>query len=411
MFTIQNDIIKYPIKVWLPDEDLLQGKNLEQAIHLANLPFLYRSVCLMPDTHAGKGMPIGGVIALMDVVIPNAVGVDIGCGMCFVVTNIKYDTVREIQTGNGGLIQSIIGDIMRTIPVGREKHHRPQKSMVLDQALRESKLYESEQELLPLLKTGYEQIGTLGGGNHFIEIQQDENGYLCIMIHSGSRHLGNGVCVYFNEVAQKFNHREKQNRVPEEYQLAYLYTDSNEGQQYLKWMQFAMDYALENRQIMMEQVCEIVKEKIERYSGQQVQFVEKLDCHHNFAALEEHFGEKVWVHRKGAVRAKQGERVIIPGAMGSYSYIAEGTGNEEAFHSCSHGAGRLYSRTQAMAAFSTEKVILDLREQGVVLGKRNKKDVAEESRFAYKDIEGVMQQQRDLVISIRRMKTLGVVKG
>jgi tRNA-splicing ligase RtcB (3'-phosphate/5'-hydroxy nucleic acid ligase) len=161
----------------------------------------------------------------------------------------------------------------------------------------------------------------------------------------------------------------------------------------------------------MEQVCEIVKEKIERYSGQQVQFVEKLDCHHNFAALEEHFGEKVWVHRKGAVRAKQGERVIIPGAMGSYSYIAEGTGNEEAFHSCSHGAGRLYSRTQAMAAFSTEKVILDLREQGVVLGKRNKKDVAEESRFAYKDIEGVMQQQRDLVISIRRMKTLGVVKG
>lgn len=364
----------------------------------------------MPDTHAGKGMPIGGVIAAKDVIIPNAVGVDIGCGMDFIPTNIRMEDIRGIQTGNGSLIQAMIGSIMRAVPLNAERYKEPQKSDVLDLAKQEIGKYEKDPELLPLIEDGYYQVGSLGGGNHFIELQEDQEGYLCIMIHSGSRHLGKAVCDYFHTKARELN-RMWYSEVKEEYRLAFLPVRSEEGQQYIHWMNLSMDYAFENRARMLDKTCAIVKELIEKHTGQTVEFGEEINCHHNYAALENHYDANVWVHRKGATRVREGELAVIPGAMGSYSYVVEGKGNKESFCTSSHGAGRNYSRSGAMQAFSTEQVMVDLKEQGVILGKRKKNDVAEECRFAYKDIDEVMAQQMDMVTPIRKLKTVGVVKG
>ena len=410
MFVLKNENMKFPVKVWLDDQSQLEGNCLEQAYHLSQLPFIHKWVCLMPDTHAGKGMPIGGVVAAKDVIIPNAVGVDIGCGRDFIPTNIRMDDIREIQTGNGRIIQAIVGSIMRAIPLGTERYKVPQESAVLDHAKEEMEKYEKNTELIPLIGDGYFQVGSLGGGNHFIELQEDTEGYLCIMIHSGSRHLGKAICDYFHKKARDLN-RIWYSEVKDEYQLAFLPTVSEEGQQYINWMKLALDYAFENRARMLEKTCLAVKELVEKHTGMSVEFGEEINCHHNYAALENHYGANVWVHRKGATRVREGELAVIPGAMGSYSYVVEGKGCKESFCTSSHGAGRHYSRTGAVQAFSVEKVMVDLKEQGVVLGKRKKTDVAEECRFAYKDIEQVMAQQMDLVTPIRKLKTLGVVKG
>lgn len=355
MFVLYDrETMKIPVKVWLETEKELEASCREQALHLANLPFLAGPVCLMPDTHAGMGMPIGGVIASEDVIIPNAVGVDIGCGMAYTETGIRADDLRQIMTGSGNLVQAIIGDIMRNVPVGFAHHKQPMSSYVLDRALDEMDKYEKDGELLGQLDAGYFQIGTLGGGNHFIELQEDDEGFLSVMIHSGSRHFGKSVCDYFHQKARALNQR-WYSQVPDSYRLAFLPVDSPEGQQYLNWMQLSMDFAAENREKMM--------------------------------------------------------LAVIPGAMGSYSYMVMGLGNEDSFCSSSHGAGRRYSRKGAMEAFTCEEVILDLERRGVVLGKKGKADVAEESRFAYKDIEIVMENQKDLVIPVKRLKTIGVVKG
>ncbi len=389
MFVIYNENTRFPIKIWLEDEKQLEESCLEQAYHLSQLPFLHQWVCLMPDTHTGKGMPIGGVIAAKDVIITNAVGVDIGCGMDFIPTNVYMEDVRQIQTGNGTLIQAIVGNIMRTIPLNMERYKTQQESRVLDQAKQELEKYEKDKELLPLIEDGYFQVGSLGGGNHFIELQEDEEGYLCIMIHSGSRHLGKAVCDYFHNQARELN-RLWHSAVKDEYHLSFLPVASPEGQQYIHWMNLSMDYAFENRARMLDKTCAIVKELIEKHTDQKVEFGEEINCHHNYASLENHYDANVWVHRKGATRVRQGELAVIPGAMGSYSYVVEGKGCRESFCTSSHGAGRSYSRKGAMQAFTTEKVMVDLKEQGVILGKRKKNDVAEECRFAYKDIEQVM---------------------
>ena len=410
MFVIYNENTRFPIKVWLEDKSKLEDSCLEQAYHLSQLPFIHKWVCLMPDTHTGKGMPIGGVIATKDVIIPNAVGVDIGCGMDFIPTNIYMEDIRDIQTGNGSIIQSIIGNIMRTIPLNTERYKVPQESVVLDRAKQEMDKYEENKKLVPLIEEGYFQTGSLGGGNHFIELQEDEEGFLCIMIHSGSRHLGKAICDYFHETARELN-RKWYSEVKDEYRLSFLPVASKEGQQYINWMNLAMDYAFENRERMLLKTCTIVKEVIEKYTERKVEFGEEINCHHNYAALENHYDANVWVHRKGATRVREGEMAVIPGAMGSYSYVVRGKGNRESFCTSSHGAGRSYSRTGAMQAFSVEKVMVDLKEQGVILGKRKKNDVPEECRFAYKDIDLVMAQQEDIVTAVRKLKTVGVVKG
>lgn len=406
----EKENMRFPVKIWLENREDLESSCKEQAYHLAQLPFLHKWACLMPDTHAGMGMPIGGVIATEGVIIPNAVGVDIGCGMAYTETNIRLEDIRGIMTGNGTLIQGMVGEIMRNIPVGFEHHKTVMPCYTLDQAMEEMDKYEADGELLGQLEAGYFQIGTLGGGNHFIELQVDDEGYLAVMIHSGSRHFGKSVCDYFHHRARELNER-WYSVVPDEYRLAFLPVDSKEGRQYLHWMKLSLDFARENREKMMLVVKAVLEKWIGKYTEFNLEFSHDINCHHNYASEEEHYGKTVWVHRKGAVRAENGELAVIPGAMGSYSYVVMGKGNPESFCSSSHGAGRLYSRKGAMDAFTCEQVIRDLAAQGVVLGKKKKADVAEESRFAYKDIEQVMMNQMDLVTPVKRLKTVGVVKG
>lgn len=412
MFVISNDRFdtRVPVRVWLESEERIEDGCLEQAIHLAKLPFIHRWVSLMPDTHKGKGMPIGGVIAAKGVIIPNAVGSDIGCGMIFAPMNVKLQQIQGIATGNGSLIQLLVGDILRNIPVGINRYKTLQESKVLDEAKEQLEQYEANPELLPLIEDGYYQTGTLGGGNHFIELQVDEEGYLGLMIHSGSRHMGKEICDVFHKKARDLNEK-WYSQVPDEYRLAFLPVDTEEGQQYIRWMNLALHYAYENRERMLQRVMELVTRQIKKHAGVDAEFGTVINCHHNYAAIENHYGENVWVHRKGATRARAGEIAVIPGAMGSYSYVVEGLGNPESFCSSSHGAGRAYSRKGAMEAFSTEQVILDLRAREVVLGKQKKNDVAEECRFAYKDIDMVMEQQKDLVKPVKKLRTVGVVKG
>jgi tRNA-splicing ligase RtcB (3'-phosphate/5'-hydroxy nucleic acid ligase) len=410
MFVMFNEKTKNPIKIWLENELSIEESCLEQAYHLSNLPFIHKWVSLMPDTHTGMGMPIGGVIATNGVIIPNAVGVDIGCGMGFIGTNIKIADLKAINTPNGSLIQGIIGDILRNIPVGFAKHKSTQTSYTLDKAINELDKYAHDPELLGEINAGYYQIGTLGGGNHFIELQEDEDGYLGIMVHSGSRHFGKQVCDHFNKLAKQLNEK-WYSSVPLEHRLSFLPVEMEEGQRYINWMNLSLDFAYENRAKMLAKTKDILEKWIDKYTGAVISYTDEINCHHNYASLENHYNKNVWVHRKGATRAREGEIGIIPGAMGSFSYIVRGKGNLESFCSSSHGAGRRYSRTAAMKNFSTEEVMLDLKQQGVVLGKNNKADVPEESRFAYKDIDEVMANQKDLVTPIKRLKTIGVVKG
>lgn len=410
MFIIANKETDHPIKIWLEGEKSIEETCLKQAYNLSKLPFLHQWVALMPDTHTGMGMPIGGVIAAKDVIVPNAVGVDIGCGMAFVGTNILVKEIQDIQTGNGSLIQGIIGDILRNVPVGFNHHKHLQPCNTLDRAFEELDKYEENPELLGQLEAGYFQVGTLGGGNHFIELQEDEEGYLGVMIHSGSRNFGKQVCDAFHHAARELNSKWK-STVPDEYRLAFLPVDTKEGKQYINWMNLALNFAEENRLRMMLATKAILDKWVGKYTDLSIEYNLEINCHHNYASLEQHYGKEVWIHRKGATRAREGELAVIPGAMGSYSYVVEGLGNEMSFHSSSHGAGRRYSRKGAMENFTAEEVMLDLQKQKVILGKHNKKDVAEESRFAYKDIDEVMENQKDLVKPVKRLKTVGVVKG
>jgi tRNA-splicing ligase RtcB len=280
----------------------------------------------------------------------------------------------------------------------------------LDIALKSIEKYEANPELCGQIEAGYFQVGTLGGGNHFIELQEDDEGYLCIMIHSGSRNFGKQVCDYFHKSARELN-KKWHSEIPDEWRLAFLPVDTDEGKQYINWMNLALDFAAENRAKMMFATRSIVEKWIGKHTDITFDYTDMINCHHNYAAIEHHYDKNVWVHRKGAIRTRAGELAVVPGAMGSYSYVVEGLGNDMSFCSSSHGAGRRYSRKGAMQNFTTEEVMVDLQKQGVILGKHNKNDVAEESRFAYKDIDEVMENQKDLVKPVKKLKTIGVVKG
>lgn len=299
---------------------------------------------------------------------------------------------------------------MRDVPVGFALHKEKQSSKVIDQALIDMRDDRSLPEAKEILENAYYQIGTLGGGNHFIEFQQDDEGYIGIMLHSGSRNLGAKICQHFNKVAKNLNEI-WHSRVPESNQLPFLPTATETGKSYLKWMNIALDYAYENREQMLEKTMEIFSHFVDKYLEKEVNYSMRVNCHHNYAALEHHYGQNVWVHRKGATRARKGELGIIPGAMGSSSYIVKGLGEPESFHSSSHGAGRVYSRKKAKEEISVESVIVDLKEREVILGKVKKADVAEESRFAYKNIDEVMGNQEELVTPIKKLTTIGVIKG
>lgn len=359
---------------------------IEQAKNLANLPFIHKHVCLMPDTHQGYGMPIGGVIATKGVVIPNAVGVDIGCGMCAVRTSLT-----EINTSD---LKCIVGGIRSKVPTGFSKHKEWQEW---------AGWLNAPTSCLQHIENARLQVGTLGGGNHFIEIQKGSDGYVWIMIHSGSRNLGKQVADYYHKEAKRLCNMWNVDLPNDE--LAYLPVDSEAGEEYLKAMNFALSFALDNRMHMIE-ACK--KEFSKLFPD--CSFNEVINIHHNYASLESHFGENVWVHRKGATSAKQGELGIIPGSQGTFSYIVKGKGNLESFMSCSHGAGRKMSRKKAQENLSLEEETKLLDDKGIIHAIRGEKDL-DEAPGAYKDIDVVMKEQADLVDIVVKLTPLAVIKG
>jgi len=384
---------KIPVKLWLDD---IEDGALEQAKTLANLPFAFKHIAIMPDSHQGYGMPIGGVMATQDVIVPNAVGVDIGCGMCAVKTSLT-----EIDTET---LKKIMSEIREVVPVGFSHQKIAQDKALmpyLNLEITSNTIVGQE------YKNALSSIGTLGGGNHFIEIQKGSDGHIWIMIHSGSRNLGFKVAHYYNELAQKLNTMWFSNVPPfkGEDGLAFLPVNTIEGQNYIKEMNYCVEFALANRKLMMDKIMAIFE-----ILNKTIDFEPMINIAHNYASLEHHFGKDVWVHRKGATLARKGTIGIIPGSQGTKSYIVEGKGNPESFESCSHGAGRMMGRKQAQKTLNLEEEIKKLDDQGIIHGIRNVKDL-DEASGAYKDIDVVMENQSDLVDILVELTPLAVIKG
>jgi tRNA-splicing ligase RtcB len=360
---------------------------INQAKNLAMLPFAFKHICLMPDTHQGYGMPIGGVLATHGVVIPNAVGVDIGCGMSAVKTSIK---VEDMTTDK---LKTIMGKIRDLVPVGFN-HNKTASNKMPDISIDGMEVVEKQ------YKSATMQIGSLGGGNHFIEIQKGSDGHIWVMIHSGSRNLGKQVADHHNKVAKDIN-KKWYSSVLESAELAFLPCDTKEANAYIAEMNYCLAFSTMNRDIMMERIisCFPIMDVVDSYNIQ-----------HNYARWENHFGQNVMMHRKGATSAKAGEFGIIPGSQGTSSYIVVGKGNEDSFMSCSHGAGRKMGRKEAERKLNLEEEISKLNSQGVIHAIRGKGDL-DEAAGAYKDINTVMNEQKDLVDIFVELKPMGVIKA
>jgi len=382
---------KIPIKMWLDEPE---DGALKQAINLANLPFAFSHICLMPDTHQGYGMPIGGVMATNNVIVPNAVGVDIGCGMCAVKTNVEADGLER------GQLTQIMAGIRELVPLGFDHHKERQDESLMPQGYHLDEMVIVKREYLAALK----QLGTLGGGNHFIELQRDGDGFLWIMVHSGSRNFGLQVAEYYNKKAKKLNELYYSSVSPKA-DLAFLPFETGEALAYYKEMRYCTEFALANRKLMMERIQQVVSATL-----CDVVYEPMINIAHNYAAWEKHFDTKVIVHRKGATSAKEGETGIIPGSQGTKSYIVEGLGNPESFMSCSHGAGRVMSRAAAIRNLNLDEEKRKLDELGIIHSIRSKSDL-EEASSAYKDISQVMTFQSDLVKIKVELVPLAVIKG
>lgn len=381
-----------PVKIWT---DYVEDSAMRQIENLTTLPFLFHHLAIMPDVHTGMGMPIGGVLACEDAVIPNAVGVDIGCGMCAVKTNWKVSNIpTEI------LRKKIMRGIRRSIPLGKEHHKQPQDECYLptDHDIERLEIVKRRQASI------VHEVGTLGGGNHFIELQRDEDNNLWIMIHSGSRNLGKQVGDYYNKMAQKLNEKWHSVVAPE-IRLPFFPRDTKEFGEYWDEMKYCVDFALCNRKLMMQRIEEVIADAL---NG--IEFEPMINIAHNYAAIEHHFGHDVIVHRKGATLARKGVVGIIPGSQGTASYIVEGLGNPDSFCSCSHGAGRVLSRTAAINTLDMNEELRQLEEKGIVHAIRSKSDM-QEATGAYKDIESVINNQRDLVTVRTRLLPVAVIKG
>lgn len=383
---------KKPIKLWLDD---IEDGALEQSKNIANLPFTFKHIAIMPDSHQGYGMPIGGVLATKDVIIPNAVGVDIGCGMCAIKTSL---TDIDIET-----LKKIMSAIRKTIPLGFNKHKEKQD---IDLMPNVDNLYSKiENSIIKReFKNAQKSLGTLGGGNHFIEIQKGNDSNIWIMIHSGSRNLGKQVAEHYNKLAIKLN-KKWHSSIPKEWQLAFLPIDSEEGQSYLREMQYCVDYALANRKLMMDRIKNIISNIFI-----QIEFDNMINIAHNYATMEHHFNKNVMIHRKGATKAYKNQIGIIPGSQGTSSYIVKGKGNIESFMSCSHGAGRMMSRKKARENLNIGLEKNKLDSMNIIHSIRSEKDL-DEAPGAYKDISIVMNNQLDLVDIEIELKPLAVIKG
>lgn len=381
-----------PVKIWT---NYVEKSAMRQIENLTTLPFLFHHLAIMPDVHTGMGMPIGGVLACKDAVIPNAVGVDIGCGMCAVKTNWK---VADIPTDV--LRKQIMRGIRKRIPLGMDHHKEAQDEKYLPTGhdIDKMEIVKRRQEYIT------KEVGTLGGGNHFIELQKDETGTLWIMIHSGSRNLGKLVGDYYNEKAKKLNER-WYSVVSPDIRLSFLPLRTDEFNAYWQEMKYCVDFALCNRKLMMKHIEEVIKDAIP-----EIGFEPMINIAHNYAAWERHYGQDVIVHRKGATLAREGVIGIIPGSQGTASYIVEGLGNPESFCSCSHGAGRTLSRTAAIRDLNLKEEVERLDALGIIHAIRNQNDMQEASG-AYKDIETVIANEADLVKVKTRLLPVAVIKG
>ena len=393
---------RIPILSWC---ESVEGSAMAQAENLARHPAIEHHVALMPDCHTGIGMPIGGVIAVKDAVIPSAVGVDIGCGMVAVETDIQAERFAEMP-----FRRAFHEALKKRIPAGEGVSHRTEQAW--DGFTRYLDSGGAGQWVNALDR---KNLGTLGGGNHFVELQRSDTGFIWIMIHSGSRNLGNRIERHYQEKAQHLN-RQSCISLPDEH-LAFLPIELPEGRDYVRDMSFALRYAKENRARMMAQAKETVALFVP-----EARFLQEINIHHNYAAEERHFGEDYWIHRKGATSAKDGELGIIPGSMGTASYIVRGLGNRDSFMSCSHGAGRCMSRTKACQTLTAEAcdaalkgIVYDRWKQGKPFGKRTNKphgalDLSEAPQ-AYKPIDDVIDSERDLIEPLVRLLPLAVLKG
>jgi len=379
-----------PIRLWLDD---IEEGALRQAGNVAMLPFAFSHIALMPDAHEGYGMPIGGVLAAGEFVVPNAVGVDIGCGMCAVKTNLS-----EISSGK---LKYLTEYIRKEIPLGFKHHKHAQDKNHMPQGFNIEETVMVKQEYGSALY----QLGTLGGGNHFIEIQRDTDNHIWIMIHSGSRNIGLKVAEYYHRLARKLCEKEK-THVNYVKDLAWLTAGSAEGQTYLTEMNFCVEFALANRSIMMQKVKELLTDAVKA----DVSFDPMINIAHNYVREEMHYGRKVFVHRKGATSAQKDETGIIPGSQGSKSYIVKGLGNPLSFMSCSHGAGRKMGRKEAQRSLNLNQEIESLDRQKIIHSIRTEKDL-DEAAGAYKNIETVMHLQKDLVKISVELKPIAVIKG
>jgi len=385
-----RDLGGAPIKSWGID---VEESAWEQMRDISLLPFIHEHVAMMPDAHPGYAMPIGGVMAADGFVVPYAIGVDIGCGV------VLYETGLDVQELDAADIKAIMDRVRRDVPVGNGPggSHR-----YGDGRADEWGHQEVSDRILPFLERADAQLGTLGGGNHFLELQYGvDDGEVYFMLHSGSRSLGKRTCDLHVKVAQEQAKRWGI-RLPHK-DVAYLSLDTDEGKAYMEDMRFCMDWAVENRRRMGVAVVAAIT----KVTGTTARV--KADCHHNFAALEHHMGKDVVMHRKGAVRARADDIVLIPGSMSTGSFIGQGLGNPEAFDTCQHGAGRLRSRSATKRMMAETGMSLSDLMGDVYLNSAG--DVSDESAVAYKDIYAVMDASEDLVKPLQQLKPLGVVKG
>lgn len=400
MYKFKEDSMKVPAFVWQQKGAVEEG-TIEQVKNLAYLPFAFHHIALMPDGHLGYGMPIGGVLATKDYIISHAIGSDIGCGMCAVKTHFQEEITEDT-------LKKLMGVIRKVVPMGVGKNHKNPCSESQMPILSHTDFVDE------LINPARYQLGTLGAGNHFIELQRDENNFLWIMLHSGSRKFGLNICNHYDKIARELN-KKYFSCVDDKLELAFLPMDSEEGQDYYTDMLYATEFALLNRKKMMYEIMEATQNVVQKYDGKTIRYDGVgdeviINIHHNYARMEHHYGQNVMVHRKGATSAKLGEIGIIPGSQGTASYIVEGLGNPESFMSCSHGAGRRMGRKAAKRELDLQAEIKRMDDQGILHGMRNV-DNLDEAAGAYKDIDTVMEEQKDLVKIIHKLRPIVSLKG
>jgi tRNA-splicing ligase RtcB len=384
---------RVPVKVYTGQ---IEPEARQQLVNISRLPIVHHHVAAMPDVHLGIGATVGSVIPTVRAIIPAAVGVDIGCGMMATRLSLSANELDEKS------LKRVFGQITRDVPVGFAQHDDAVSDAVKAFKKPLSRILEGHpgiEKRMGKHSSWALQLGTLGGGNHFIEVCLDEAQAVWVMLHSGSRGIGNAIGSYFIELAKKDS---GQINLPDR-DLAYFPEGAAHFDDYVEAVGWAQDYASANREEMMDLVLEALRRHLPSFEVTG----EAVNCHHNYVEREEHYGERVWLTRKGAIRARAGELGIIPGSMGARSYIVRGRGSAESFHSCAHGAGRRMSRKAAQKNFKLE----DLIEQtsGVVC--RKDKGVLDEIPGAYKDIDEVMANQSDLVEVVHTLRQVLCVKG